>query len=142
MTLEVMYSLAGPVVLMQFLALGWTVNREVHAPDAHKQAVIALPDVLNIMSLFATVTFVIVLPMVISSPLFLARAVLGGAYVLIALHPLSVAAHYRLWRRNAERKASAEQGDHPLIYVNLQELALTSGSGLLAFAVAVWIGTQ
>ncbi len=37
MTLELMYNLAGPLILMQILAVGWSVNREVHVPDAHKQ---------------------------------------------------------------------------------------------------------
>ncbi len=142
MTLESMYSLAGPVVLMQFLAVGWTVNREVHAQDAHKHAVIALPDVLNIMSLFATIALVIVSPMVTTMPPSLACAVLGGAYVLIAFHPLSVAAHFGVWRRNAGRKDPAAQGDQPLPYPNSLELALALGSSLLALGVAAWIGTH
>ncbi|WP_263385492.1 hypothetical protein [Granulicella arctica] len=142
MTLEVVYSLAGPVVLMQLLALGWTVNREIYAQGGHKQEVIALPDVFNIMSLFATIALVIVSPMMIGSPLSLARGVLGGAFVLIAFYPLCVAAHYRLWRRNAERKDSVSQGDSSPHYANSQELALTFGSGLIALAVAVWIGTH
>ena len=74
MKLEAMYSIAGPMILMQFLALVWTVSREVRAADAHKQGVIALPDVVNIMSLFATIAFVIVSPMATRSAPSLACA--------------------------------------------------------------------
>jgi hypothetical protein len=94
------------------------------------------------MSRFATIAFVIVSPMIIGSPLPLARAVLGGAYILIAFYPLCVVAQYRLWRGSAERKDSVGQGDSSPIYANSQELALTFGSGFIALAVAVWIGTH
>jgi hypothetical protein len=53
MTRQTLYNLAPPLIALQFLAFGWRVNRETHA--AERPGVIPLPDVINIMSLFATV---------------------------------------------------------------------------------------
>ena len=141
MTLEAIYSLAAPLVLLQFLAVSWIVNREMHAPDDQKQSVISLPDVLNIVSLFATIAFAIILPVVTGLHLWISRMVLGGAYVLIGFHPLTVAAHYRLWRRNGKRSEIPER-DYCLVYANREELALALAAGLLAVLVAVWIGAH
>ncbi len=89
MTLEALYCLAAPLILLQALALGWTVDRQIRTPVAQRQGVIAPPDVLNTVSLFAVVAFVILMPLVSGSHLLLARAVLGGgAYVLLCFHPL------------------------------------------------------
>ena len=140
MTVELMYSLAGPLVVMQFLALSWAVHQQIHVPDDEKQAVIALPDVLNILSLFATVAAVIVLPMATSSALPLGRAVLGGAYVLIAFYPLSVAAHHRLWRRKGQGRSTTNS--QLLIYASLEEWTLTLTFAFVAAALAIWIGAH
>jgi hypothetical protein len=61
MTSETLYGLAPPLIALQFLAFGWRVNREINVADAGRQTVIPLPDVINIMSLFATVGCLIVL---------------------------------------------------------------------------------
>jgi len=55
MTHESIYRLAPPLVALQFLAFGWSVNREINVDHADRQPVIPLPDVINIMSLFTTV---------------------------------------------------------------------------------------
>jgi hypothetical protein len=62
--------------------------REIHAAD-ERQDVIPLPDVINIMSLFATVGCAVVLPIATESYFWLSRMVVGGAYILIAFHPLA-----------------------------------------------------
>ncbi len=141
MKLEAMYSLAAPLVVLQLLAVGWIVNREIHTPGDQKQSVLSLPDVLNIMSLSATVAFAIIVPMATDSHLLLSRMVLGGAYVLIGFHPLTIAAHYRLWTRNAERRDVPER-NHLLVYANREELVLAVVAILLAIVVAVWIGAR
>ena len=134
MTLEALYCLAIPLILLQVLALGWTVDRQIRTPVAQRQGVIALPDVLNIFSLFAVVAFVILMPLVSGLHLLLARAVLGGAYVLLCFHPLTVASQHRLWRRNTEGGRN-----FPLVYAHREELALAVISVLISCGVAVWI---
>ena len=138
MTPEALYSLAPPLTLLQLLAVGWRVNRELHAAEADKQPVIPLPDVLNILSLFATLAFAIILPITTDSYLWLSRMVLGGAYVVIGFHPLTVAAHYRLWRRDRRSRHVPERVSS--VYVNREELALSLVSVLLAIIVAAYIG--
>ena len=138
MTPEILLRLAPPLILLQLLAFGWKVNREINVADAGRQTVIPLPDVINIVSLFATVGCGVVLPLATESYLWLARMVLGAAYVLIAFHPWTVAAHYRLWRRNgASRKATDQPGGR---YANHEELATSILSVVLAAVVAACIG--
>ncbi len=138
MTSETLYGLATPLITLQCLAFGWRVNREIHAADDERQGVIPLPDVINIMSLFATVGCAIVLPLATESYFWLSRMVVSGAYVMIAFHPLAIAAHYRLWRREGiGRRAGDGAGSH---YVNREELAVSLLSVLIAIAVAVYLG--
>ena len=134
MTLEALYCLTAPLILLQVLALGWTVDRQIRAPVAQRQSVIALTDVLNIFSLFAVVAFVILMPLISGSHLLLARAVLGGAYVLLCFYPLTVGSQHRLWRRDTEGAGSSS-----LAYAHREELALAVISVLVASGVAVWI---
>ncbi len=47
------------------------MDRQIHTPVAQRQSVIALPDVLNISSLFAVPAFVILTPLVSGSHFFL-----------------------------------------------------------------------
>ena len=140
MTPETFYRLAPPLIVLQVLAFGWRVNREINAADADRQGVIPLPDVINSMSLFATVGCVIVLPIATESYLWLARMVLGGAYVLIAFHPVTVAAHYRLWNRSA-RSRKVKDGARP-VYATREELTMSLLSVLLAIVVAAYLGTH
>jgi hypothetical protein len=126
------------LIALQFLACGWRVNREIHAADDERQDVIPLPDVINIMSLCATVGCVIVLPIATESYFWLSRMVEGGAYVLIVFHPLAIAAHYRLWRRDGIRRQDRDgAGSH---YANREELAASLLSVLIATVVAAYLG--
>jgi hypothetical protein len=99
MTPETLYRDASPLIVLQFLVFGWRVNREINSPATEKQSFVPLPDVINIISLFTTIGCVAVLPLVTESYYWLSRAVVGIGYVLIAFYPFTVAAHYRLWRR-------------------------------------------
>ncbi len=138
MTPETLYRLAPPLFALQFLAFGWRVNREINVADAERQTVIPLPDVINIMSLFATVGCVIVLPLATESHFRLARMVLVGAYVLIAFHPFTIAAHYRLWKRKDTSRKAIDGASSP--YANREELAASFLSVLIAMVVAAYLG--
>ena len=138
MTPEALSRLAPPLIVLQFLAFGWRVNREIDVTDAERQTVIPLPDVINIMSLFATVGCVIVLPLATESHFWLSRMVLGGAYVLITFHPVTVAAHYRLWRREGNSRKVTDGASSP--YANREELITSLLSVLIAAVVAAYVG--
>jgi hypothetical protein len=137
MTPDTLYRLAPPLISLQFFAFCWTVNREIKVVDAERQSVIPLPDVINILSLFATVGCLMVLPLATASYLSLSRMVLGGAYVLIAFHPFMVAAHYRLWRRT--EKCGKPTDGARCSYANREELMIALFSGLIATAVAAYL---
>ena len=138
MTPETLYRLAPPLIALQFLALGWKVNREINLPHTDRQTVIPLPDVINIMSLFATVGCLVVLPMVTESYYWLSRIVLGSGYVLIAFYPFTVAAHYGLWTREVPSRKTRDGKNSP--YVNREELLTSILSVLIAGVAATCMG--
>jgi hypothetical protein len=140
MTQEALYRLAPPLIALQFLAFGWTVNREINVAAADRPIVIPLPDVINIMSMFATVSCLIVSLIANESSFWLSRMVLGGAYVLIAFHPLTIAAHYRLWKQKDTSRKDIDGATSS--YVNREELFASLLSSLLAIAVAAYLGTH
>ena len=138
MTPETLYRLAPPLIGLQFLALGWKVNREINLPNTERQTVIPLPDVINIMSLFATVGCLVVLPMVTELYYWLSRIVVGSGYVLIAFYPFTVAAHYGLWTREVPSRKTRD-GAKPT-YVNREELLTSMLSVLVAGVAATCMG--
>lgn len=138
MTPDTLYRLAPPLIALQFVAFGWRVNREINLGDAGRATWIPIPDVLNIMSLFATVICLIVLPIATDTYLWLSRIVLGVGYVLIAFHPITMAGHYRLWSREGRSKYVADGKDYP--YATGEELATSSLSIVLAVLAAAYIG--
>jgi hypothetical protein len=140
MTPETLYSLAPPLIALQFAAFGWRVNRELNLGHAERRAFVLIPDALNIMSMFAAVTCLIVLPVATGVYLWLSRMVLAGGYVLIAFHPLTTAAHYRLWSREGIRNHLRDGKDYP--YATTEELVSLFLSVVLSVAAAAYIGMQ
>ena len=136
---DTLYKLAPPLIALQFAAFGWRVNREINLGDDGRATWIPIPDVLNIMSLLATVICLIVVPIATDSYFWLSRMVLGAGYVLIAFHPFTMAAHYRLWSRDGRNKYVADGKDYP--YATGEELASSSLSIVLAVLAAACIGT-
>jgi hypothetical protein len=136
---DTLYRLAPPLIALQFAAFGWRVNREINLGDDGRATWIPIPDVLNIMSLLATVICLIVVPIATDSYFWLSRMVLGAGYVLIAFHPFTMAAHYRLWSRDGRNKYVADGKDYP--YATGEELASSSLSIVLAVLAAACIGT-
>jgi hypothetical protein len=137
---DTLFRLAPPLIILQFAAFAWRVNREINLGVAERQTYIPIPDCLNILSLFATVICLIVIPIATDAYLWLSRIVLVIGYVLIAFHPLTIAAHYRLWSRGVRSKFSAAGKDDP--YATGEELVLSSLSVVFAILAAVYIGTH
>ena len=140
MTPDTLYRLAPPLIALQFAAFGWRVNREINLGDSGRATWIPIPDVLNIMSLLATVICLIVVPIATDSYFWLSRVVLGAGYVLIAFHPFTMAAHYRLWSRDGRNKYVTAGKDYP--YATGEELVCSSLSIILAVLAATYIGTH
>jgi hypothetical protein len=140
MTPDTLYRLAPPLIALQFAAFGWRVNRELNLGHAERGTFVLIPDVLNVMSLFAAVICLIVLPVATDTYIWLSRMVLAGGYVLIAFHPLTMAAHYRLWSRQGKNRYVADGKDYP--YSTGEELVSSLLSILLAALSAVYIGTH
>jgi len=140
MTPDTLYRLAPPLIALQFAAFGWRVNREINLGDSGRATWIPIPDVLNIMSLLATVICLIVVPIATDSYFWLSRVVLGAGYVLIAFHPFTMAAHYRLWSRDGRNKYVTAGKDYP--YATGEELVSSSLSIILAVLASTYIGTH
>jgi hypothetical protein len=140
MTPDTLYRLAPPLIALQVVAFGWRVNREINLRDADRGAWIPVPDVLNIMSLLAAVICLIVVPIAIDAYFWLSRIALGAGYVLIAFHPFTVAAHYRLWSRESKSSNVAGGKDNP--YASGEELLSAPLSMILAILSAFYIGTH
>src|ERR1700678_3411468 len=140
MTPDTLYRLAPPLIALQFAALGWRVNREINLGDSGRATWIPIPGVLNIMRLLATVICLIVVPIATDSYFWLSRVVLGAGYVLIAFHPFTMAAHYRLWSR--ERKSGNVTDGKVNPYATGEELLSASVSMILAVLSAFYIGTH
>lgn len=140
MTPDTLYKLAPPLIALQLAAFGWRVNRELNLSHAERGTFVLIPDVLNGMSLFAAVICLIVLPIATDTYLWLSRMVLAGGYVLIAFHPLTTAAHYRLWSRKGIRKHARDGKDYP--YATTEELVSFSLSVVIAVLAAAYIGTH
>jgi hypothetical protein len=134
-----LYQFAPPLITLQFAAFGWRMNREINHGEASAKW-IPIPDLFNIVSLFATVVCLIVLPIATGEYLWLSRIVLGVGYVLIAYHPFTVSAHYCLWRTKDRSEYLAEGKHHP--YATGEELVLSAISVISAILVGIFIATH
>lgn len=137
---DTLYGFAPPLIALQFVAFGWRVNRELNLGFAERGTFVLIPDVLNILSLFAAVICLIVLPIATETCFWLSRMVLAGGYVLIAFHPFTMAAHYRLWGREGKSRYITDLKDYP--YATGEELASSSLSVVIAVLAAAYIGTH
>lgn len=73
--------------------------------------------------------------------LFLALSYgLGLRLCLTAFHPLTIAAHYRLWNRKGRSKKVTDGASSP--YATREELITSLLSALLATMVAAYLGTH
>ena len=95
------YKLFIPALLaMQFAAFGWRINREISVGDTGRRTWLPLPDVINIISMTAAVVTCVIMPLRSGQLTDLGRTTLALGYLLIALHPVNVAAHYRLFSKS------------------------------------------
>ncbi len=121
------------LIALQFAAFGWRINREIAVGDQGRRTWLPIPDCLNIVALIATSLLCVVFPL---CKLDDSRSTieLSVAYVLIAMHPVNEAAHYRLFSRKGRHLYVKAGRDFP--FVTDQETATLAVTALMAVAVA------
>lgn len=124
--------IVSTVLILQFLAFGWRVNREVTVGEPSSRKYVPAPDVLNVISMFAVLGFCILLPLKSETMDSIASPVLGVAAVLIVFHPVNVAAHYGLF---SLRRREADDAR----YMTGHEVITTLCTIGVALAVGYWL---
>jgi hypothetical protein len=134
-------NLMSSLIALQIVAFGWRLNREITVGDDDRKTRLPLPDYINLASLLATVTCGLVLPLGWGYSRLQGPAIVAG-YALIAFHPISEAAHYRLFSKKGRSVYLDAGRDYP--WITDQEVATVILSVLCASAVAAkaWIGSQ
>lgn len=94
-----------------------------------------LPDILNLLSLIAATWFCVIGPTDGYVQPRAARLVFSVAFVLLAFHPINVAAHYRLFSKRGRSIYPERDRDYP--YATGQELLTVVVTITLAAAVAL-----
>lgn len=130
-------SLVPVLLALQFAAFGWRINRQIPLGDAGRRMWFPLADFINIVSMIIVVTVCVVHPLASGQFHHVAKAVLGTGYLLVALHPINTAAHYRLFSRS-DRSVYKDSGrNYP--YVTGQEMFTLLLSVVLVFLAARWL---
>ena len=112
MNAHVVSPIVAPLLAIQFAAFGWRINREIPLGDQGRRTWFPLPDFVNILSMLCVVVFAIVLPLANDPFPRVAWIVIGVAYVLLAFHPVTLAAHYRLWSKGGRAVYIQEGNKH------------------------------
>jgi hypothetical protein len=126
--------LVSGLIALQFIAFGWRINREITVGDQQRRTWIPTPDLLNLISLLAVVLFCVALPLGLGV-VRAASAVLSAGYALIAFHPISEAAHYRLFSKRG-RSIYLESPGSDYRWITDQEIATVALSLVCAATAA------
>jgi len=131
--------LVPPLIALQFAAFGWRINREISVGDANRKTWLPLPDAINIASMLTVVAFLVIIPL--SSDAFerISRGVLAAGYLLLAFHPITMAAHYRLFSKGGRSIYTQRGKDYP--YATGQEVFMLILSLALA-GTAAWYSAR
>ncbi|MGH9199404.1 MAG: hypothetical protein ACRD1T_27200 [Acidimicrobiia bacterium] len=119
-------TLALGLLALQLASFAWRITREVDMEGKGKRTWFPLSDWVNVVWLLVVVTFCIVVP--INSGNFerwpVTALVVG--FVLIGFHPISQAAHYRLFSPKGRSKYEQEHRDYP--WITDQEIVVAFAS--------------
>jgi hypothetical protein len=129
------------LLALQFTAFGWRITREIQMEDSGRRTWFPLPDYLNVACMLAVALAVMVPVLAGTASTKVVRSVLAVSFVLIVFHPITMAAHNRLFSRTG-RAIYDEQGrDYP--WITRQELVsvvlsmvCAAGAGWLAWTRA------
>lgn len=134
MIAHIVSPIVPPLLAMQFVAFGWRINREIAVGDAGRRTWFPLPDIVNILSMLSVVVFAVILPLANDPFPKLTWVVVGIAYLFLVFHPITMAAHYRLWSNEGRAIYTRQGKDFP--YVTGHEIV----SLLVSFVGAVVSG--
>ena len=139
-------SLVPVLITLQFVAFGWRINREIVVGDEKRRTWLPVSDCVNILSLLSVVSLCMVWPLATGEFNRGAKTALAIGYTLLALHPINMAAHYRLFSKagrsiylkTSDNYPYITEGDYP--YITDQEARLLPISSVLATVVGciVW----
>lgn len=129
--------LISALIALQFVAFGWRINREIPLGDAGRRTWLPAPDFLNLLSMLAVMAFCVALPLA-SNFTKAAHTVLAMGYSFIAFHPISEAAHYRLFSKKGRSIYDGPRGDYP--WITDQEIITVVISLICAgvFGIMAW----
>jgi hypothetical protein len=116
---EVLATLVTTALALQFTAFGWRILREIQLGDENRRTWLLVTDYLIVISMVATALVCIVLPFAGKKDDGLIALTLSLAYIVIAMHPINTAAHYRVFSRYGRSKYRAQNRDVP--YISDQE---------------------
>jgi len=122
------------LIAIQFVAFGWRLNREIAKGDNGNITWLPLPDYLNLVSLLAVIFCCLAAPVVLGDFGRTAKTTLTAAYVLIAFHPVSAAAHYRLLFSKKGRTICSEM-NRDIPWITDQEIFTVMVSVIFAVIV-------
>lgn len=136
MTVDFVARLISVLVTLQFVAFGWRINREIAMGDEGHRTWFPIPDFINTFSLISAVWFSIIVPLKTGQFGMLAKLALVIGYVFIAFHPISMAAHYRLWSKSGRSIYKTQGKDFP--YLTGQEAFCVCISVVVAAVVGCY----
>ncbi len=129
--------IVGVLLALQFAAFGWRINREIPLGDAGRRTWFPIADFINVVGLISVIAFCIVVPLRIGAFGRISVAVLAVGFVLIGFHPISTAAHYRLFSRTGRSiYVKRPEDDYP--YVTGQEIIALIASVVTAAVAGCW----
>jgi len=123
------------LIALQFVAFGWRINREITVGDGRRKTWLPLPDYLNLASLIVVTLSCVVMPLVNRPCPRTALVALSVGYVMMAFHPISEAAHYRLFSKLGRSKYIEQGKDYP--WITGQEIGFVTISVIFA-VLAGW----
>ena len=127
----------GVLLALQFAAFGWRIIREIDVGDQERRTWIPIPDYFNIVAMFAVIVVAVILPFAGADNVRMTRTTLSAAFVLIAMHPINTAAHYRLFSTKGRAKYTNQKKDYP--WVTDQETATLIITVILVAISSVYV---
>ena len=103
------------LIALQFAAFGWRINREIAVGDEGRLTWFPISDYLNLLSMITLVIFCIILPMIITINSNILEMIISISFILLIMHPVNTASHYRLFSKKGRYKYIELGKDFPWI---------------------------
>jgi len=107
------YAIVSLILALQFAAFGWRVNREISVGDEGRKTWFPIADWVNVVAMIATAIWGIIVPLATQRFGRASIVVVGIAALLIAVHPVSMACHYRIPSKDGRAIYPKNGRDYP-----------------------------